>query len=182
MARPTRLIASALLALTLSASGLATAYAQPTPEADRPAAPRYLAAIRGTLEAMRLAPVCETLSSARARCEVRHVDAEARREITLTLVYSDATDTLYLFVPRFLLAAPGDATTPAVLSRLMELNHHLLGPKLEWNPATGEVRLSALLHTDSNLDLRALRSMVLTLFSVADRYQPELERLLASED
>ncbi|NOY93771.1 MAG: CesT family type III secretion system chaperone [Deltaproteobacteria bacterium] len=144
--------------------------------------PRYLPAMREVLEAMALAPECETLSAARARCSVRHVDAEARREIVLTLVYSDVTDTLYLFVPRLLTSAPEDSATPALLRRLMELNYRLLGPKLEWDPATGEVRLSAVLHTDSNLDRRALRSLVRTLFAVADRYQPELTRVLERAD
>jgi len=79
-------------------------------------------------------------------------------------------------------STPEGTATPALLRRLMELNFQLLGPKFEWDPATGEVRLSAVLHTDSNLDRRALRSMVHTLLSVADRYQPELTRLLDQAD
>ena len=168
MARHTRLIAVLWL----------LAFVSPAAAQDAPAAPRYLPAMREVLESMRLAPTCETLSAARARCEVRHVDAEARREVTLTLIYSDVTDTIYLFIPRLALAAPEDETTPALLRRLMELNVALLGPKLEWDPSTYEVRLSAVLHTDSNLDRRALRSLVLTLFDVADRRQPELTRIL----
>jgi len=189
MARRSRLIAASLacvLAAMTTPAWAQSPEASPreapaaTTPAQDPAAPhaRYLSAMREVLEAMRLAPTCETLSAARARCEVRHVDAQARRELVLTLIYSDVTDTLYLFVPRLVSAAPEDASTPALLRRLMELNFRLLGAKLEWDPSNGEVRLSATLHTDSNLDRRALRSMVLTLFSVADRYEPELQRIL----
>jgi len=174
--------ASALLLLGLAAPVGAQDAEAPAatvaPSAEAADVPRYLPAMREVLAAMELAPECETLSATRARCSVRHVDAEALREIVLTLVYSDVTDTIYLFVPRLTRSAPEDAGTRPLLRRLMELNYRLLGPKLEWDPATGEVRLSAVLHTDSNLDRRALRSLVHTLLAVADRYQPELTRIL----
>jgi hypothetical protein len=179
MARRLGLSAASLL-VTLALTAGAHAQASET-NAEAPAAaegPRYLPAMREVLRAMELAPECETLSAARARCSVRHVDAEARREVVLTLIYSDVTDTIYLFVGRLARSAPEDPGTRALLRRLMELNVRLLGPKLEWNAATGEVRLSAVLHTDSNLDRRALRSLVHTLLAVADRYQPELTRIL----
>jgi hypothetical protein len=46
--------------------------------------------------------------------------------------------------------------------------------KLEWSARTGEVRLSAVLNTDSNFDRRALRSIVLALDELAGRYRGEL--------
>ena len=56
----------------------------------------------------------------------------------------------------------------------MELNWELLVGKFEWNPRTGEVRLSAVLNTDSNFDRRAFRSIVHALDSIAVRYYREL--------
>ena len=181
MARHLGLKSASLLLLLCWA---APARAQDTGVAEAPAAgvPRYLPAMREVLEQMQLAPMCETLSAARARCSVRHVDDEAQREIVLTLVYSDVTDTLYLFIPRLVQSTPEGTATPALLRRLMELNFQLLGPKFEWDPATGEVRLSAVLHTDSNLDRRALRSMVHTLLSVVAASLKEKTRLLDQAD
>ena len=63
----------------------------------------------------------------------------------------------------------------------MELNWELLVGKFEWNPRDGEVRLSAVLNTDSNFDRRALRSIVHSLDTIAARYERELRVLAAAE-
>ncbi|MEM9072724.1 MAG: YbjN domain-containing protein [Myxococcota bacterium] len=142
---------------------------------------RYLAPMEEELGRLRLDPLCEALGPIRARCTLRHVTDDARRELTLTAVYSDESDTIYLYVDRLAVAPPEDESTPAVLRRIAELNWRLLTAKLEWNPSDGEVRMSAVLHTDSNFDRRAFRNLVRMLLTQADRWGPELQRLANPE-
>jgi len=169
-------LGAALLA-TLSATRAAVAQAPPTAPATGTAPPRYLQAIERELRALELDPLCTAESAAHGRCEVRVGVAGA--ELALQLVYSDETDTIYAYVPALLVALPDAASTPALLRRLAELNWELLVGKLEWNAASGEVRLSMVLHTDSNFDRRALRSMVRNLARLAERLGPELRRISA---
>jgi hypothetical protein len=68
---------------------------------------------------------------------------------------------------------------PVVLRRAMELNWELLAAKLEWSATSGELRLSAVLHTDSNFDRRAFRSLVRALDRLCLRYSAEFVRLAA---
>ncbi|MBX3248830.1 MAG: YbjN domain-containing protein [Myxococcales bacterium] len=160
------------LLLLLAALPAATAQA---PE------PRYLAAMREELDAMGLAPLCEPESAIRARCELRHVSPDARHELRAFTLYSDESDTVYVWVPRLVVAPPEDPATPAVLRRIAELNWSMLTTKLEWNPSDGEVRLSAVLHTDSSFDRRAFRNLVRVVLSLAGRHGPQLEALLSRE-
>ncbi|HJL01436.1 MAG TPA: hypothetical protein RMH85_08615 [Polyangiaceae bacterium LLY-WYZ-15_(1-7)] len=164
---------------------LAALGAIPAPAAAQPAAgdgeaamPRYLPALREELARLGLEPVCEVESPLRARCTFHHVTDDARRELTAHALYSDVSDTIYLWIPGVVLAPPESPATPGLLRRLMELNGTLLVPKLEWSPSDGEVRLSAVLRTDSNLDRRALRQVIRILFATASRYAPELERMV----
>src|SRR5690606_18776640 len=87
------------------------------------------------------------------------------------------TDTIYLYVDRYLMAPADEQTTPALLRRLMELNWTLLLGKFEWDPTDGEVRLAMILNTDSNFDRRAFRSAVRGIGQLADRYFNELDRI-----
>jgi hypothetical protein len=167
--------ARALIALLLCL-GSASAFAQERPP------PRYMATLRAELEAVSLPASCEAVSESRAHCSFRHVDPEAQREILVHIVYSDSTDTVYIYVPRLVTAMPDDPAVPALLRRIAELNWTLLGAKLEWNPSDGEVRLSTVMHTDSNFDRRAFRGLLRMVTQLADRYGPELDRLVASVD
>lgn len=166
MVRPARLIA---FVSVLAIAG--TAMAQP----------RYHAVIESELEALGVEATCEAEAALRTRCAFRHVSRDGTREIWVRLTYSDESDTLYIFVPRLAVAAPEDVGTPQVLRRLAELNWRMLGTKLEWNGSNGEVRISAVLHTDSNFDRRAFRGLVRLVIGQAERYQPELERLLRND-
>lgn len=139
--------------------------------------PRYLDAMRAELESLGLAPLCEPESAIRARCELRHVSADARRELHAFTLYSDESDTVYVWVPRLIVAPPEDPATPAILRRIAELNWTMLTTKLEWNPSDGEVRLSAVLHTDSSFDRRAFRNLVRVVLALAERHGPQLEVL-----
>ncbi|MDH5492221.1 MAG: CesT family type III secretion system chaperone [Myxococcales bacterium] len=147
----------------------------------RPLEPRYLRAIRRELRLMGLDAACDAPTPTLARCSLIHVDLRAEREIPVYLVYSDGSDTIYFYAPRLALAPPDAESTPSVLRRAMELNWRLLGARLEWNPSSGELRLSAVQHTDSNFDRRAFRSLLGTLLRLVERYGPELERISLAE-
>lgn len=155
-----------------------------TPETEAPedsvpdGEPRYLSAMRSELESMRMrAASCEAVDAQRARCSFTARGITTGRDFPIRLVYSDRTDTVYLFIERYL-AVPADGeTTNAVLRRLMELNWTLLLGKFEWDSTDGEVRLAMILNTDSNFDRRAFRSAVRGIAQLADRYLQELERL-----
>lgn len=172
--RKTVALGAALLASLLTSRA---AFAQAPPTAASATPPRYLQAMERELRALELDPLCTSESAARGRCEVRV--GTAGTGLALQLVYSDETDTIYAYVPALLVALPDAASTPALLRRLAELNWELLLGKLEWNAASGEVRLSMVLNTDSNLDRRAFRSMVRNLARLAERLGPELGRISA---
>jgi hypothetical protein len=176
MARPHPLTLGALLASLLAPLG-AAAQAPPEQRPPAPAAPLYLAAMERELRALELDPLCRAESAARARCEVTVRAPGGTEEFELRVVYSDDTDTVYAYVPGLAQAAPEARTTASVLRRLAELNWELLLAKLEWNATSGEVRLSAVLSTDSNFDRAAFRAMIRNLSRLADRLRPELRRV-----
>ena len=179
------------LALLTSLPLAAAAQEAEAPSEDQPARatetvaegqPRYLAAMRSELEAMRAAGArCEALDAQRGQCRFTTRGATTGREFEVELVYSDRTDTIYFYVEDYL-SAPADAgSTPAVLRRLMELNWSLLIGKFEWDSTDGEVRLAIILNTDSNFDRRAFRSSVRAIGQLADRYHNELSRIARGE-
>jgi hypothetical protein len=166
------------LCLTTKASPAAAQTDQRAEERVRESpAPRYLSAIVAELEALSIPHSCEAVTETRARCAFTRRGPLSEREHTVHIVYSDDTDTAYIYVTRLVLAPPDATTTPAVLQRLMELNWALLVGKLEWNAADGEVRLSMVLNTDSNFDRRAFRSLVRQIVPLADRYAGELSQM-----
>ncbi|MEM1417767.1 MAG: hypothetical protein AAGH15_22905 [Myxococcota bacterium] len=97
----------------------------------------------------------------------------------MRLLYSDANDTVYMYVPDLAHVDAEDPRLPTVLRRAMQLNWRLLSAKLEWNERTGELRMSTLLHTDSNFDRRAFRNLLSMLLSQAERHADELADLAA---
>ena len=157
-----------LLCACTPAASRALAQAPSTPAA------RYAGAIEQELAAMGIEAHCATAQDGRDDCTWAGRSAPSKRDLTLHAVYSDATDTVYFYVERYLVLAPEAPRTQLVLRRLMELNWELLIGKFEWNPRTGEVRISAVLNTDSNFDRRAFRSIVHALDSIAVRYAGEL--------
>lgn len=140
--------------------------------------PRYLAAMRTELEHMGIEGfACQATDAQRASCDLTQRGATSHRDFRLRIAYSDRTDTVYLYVERYLVAAQDAPTTDAVMRRLMELNWQMLLGKFEWDPTDGEVRIAMVLNTDSNFDRRAFRSAVRGLTTLADRYAGELARL-----
>ncbi len=140
--------------------------------------PRYLQAMQDELTAMRVeGAACEAVDAQRARCQFTARGVSTGREFAVHAVYSDRTDTIYLYVDRFLVVPADAPSSGPVLARLMELNWAFLLGKLEWDSTDGEVRLAMVLNTDSNFDRRAFRSAVRGVTALADRYWGELDRL-----
>jgi len=144
--------------------------------------PRYLEAMERELRGMRVRGAsCAASDAVRARCEFAARGITTGREFPIRLVYSDRTDTIYLYIERFLEVPADGQTTGQVLRRLMELNWTLLLGKFEWNSTDGEVRLAMIVNTDSNFDRRAFRSAVRAIGQVANRYYNELDRLVRGQ-
>jgi len=139
--------------------------------------PRYLDAVRQELARLDADAACEAgagVCSFRRRLSGIGVDVDA------TVTCSDATDTVYVAIPR-LLALAGTEGPPLALSRrLLALNRRLVTSKLEWDPLSGSIRLTTVLATDTNFDRKAFRSQLLALFAAAERLLPELEALAAT--
>jgi hypothetical protein len=174
--------------LALSALALGAALSSLSPEALGQSQPRYLAQMQAELQAMGLAPQCAPTSATVGACSFRAQapGADGRtpnptaRRFMVSLTYDDGTDTIYVYVERYATLRADAANAATVTRRLLELNWELLSSKLEWSPSLGEIRLSALLHTDSNFDRRAFRSVVRSVVRVADRYAQELSQLTGS--
>jgi hypothetical protein len=169
----TQIPSSILVSLLLVASAAPVA-------AQASAAPRYANAVEQELQSMGLQPSCTSEPKARYHCTYTARATLHGEKLAAHAVYSDDTDTVYFYIEHYLTLPPDGAKTAAVLRRLMELNWELLVGKLEWDPRSGEVRLSAVLSTDSNFDRRAFRSIVHALELIAARYDREL-RALAGE-
>jgi hypothetical protein len=164
-------VLSILLSAVLSSGAAAQAAKSPA---------RYAQVMAEELAAMGIAAQCAAESAQREHCTFL-ARSESQEPVTLHTLYDDDTDTIYFHVESWLELPPERARGSAVLERLMELNWELLVGKLEWNPRTGEVRLSAVLNTDSNFDRRAFRSIVRALEALSARYAPELRALAQTE-
>ena len=139
--------------------------------------PRYARAIEEELSAMGIDARCELRADRRQHCSYSRAATTKGLKLDVEAVYSDESDTVYVYVARYLVLPPDAPGTQTVLRRLMELNWELLLGKFEWNPRSGEVRLSAMLSTDSNFDRRAFRSLLHGLEGLATRHEPELRGL-----
>jgi hypothetical protein len=141
-------------------------------------APRYADALVRELSALGLHAQCTQPSATSFACSYPARSSLERTDLTAHAHYDDTTDTVYLYVPLLTLAETS-TRLPAVLRRAMELNYELLSAKLEWSPASAELRLSSVLHTDSNFDRRAFRSLVRSLDRLSLRYSAEFASLAA---
>ena len=141
--------------------------------------PRYASVLESELDALGLQAQCTVLSPAVCDCVYPARSMLDKRDLRAHALYDDATDTVYLYVT--LLSLPENSPAlPRLLRRSMELNWELLAAKFEWNAQLGELRVSSVMHTDSNFDRRALRALVRSLDRIILRHWPELERLAAS--
>jgi len=139
---------------------------------------RYAEVLSNELSALGLAAQCAQPSPMSFACTYPARSAVDKPNLTGHAHYDDTTDTVYLYIP--LLSIPENS--PALLGllrRAMELNWELLSAKLEWSAQTGELRVSSVLHTDSNFDRRAFRALLRSLDRVTVRYYVELTSLAA---
>lgn len=176
--RSSRLVLPSLALAALSFASAANAQAQP----------RYLGQLQAELQAMGLAPQCAPNSATVGGCTIRAQapGADGRtanptaRRFTVTVSYDDASDTIYAYIERYATLRSDAANASQATRRLLELNWEMLATRVEWSPSTGEVRMSALMHTDSNFDRRAFRGVIRSLLRSADRYAQELSQLTGS--
>lgn len=164
------------LAALWASSLAALAFAPGAAGQPAPSVPRYAAAIEEALVQLDIDVRCATEGAQRQHCRGTR-KAQAGDEPTLHSEYSDETDTVYLYLERYLMVRSDSPHCAALLRRLLELNWDLLIGKFEWNARTGEVRLAAVMNTDSNFDRRAFRSTVRALYAVAARHRAELQAL-----
>jgi hypothetical protein len=145
--------------------------------------PRYLPQVRTELQAMGYTAQCAAVSATIGTCRVDHVGAQsgagatAGRRFALVLEYSDVTDTVYAYLSRYATLRVDQPNATTALRRIAEMNWEMLVGKFEWSAATGELRLGAVMHTDSNFDRRAFRGVVRSLLRLGDRYADEVGRL-----
>ncbi len=147
--------------------------------------PRYLPQVRTELTAMGYAAQCAPVSATVGTCRVEHVGAQAAgattagRRFELVVEYSDVTDTVYAYLARYAALRVEQPNATTAFRRIAEMNWEMLIGKFEWNAASGELRLGAVMHTDSNFDRRAFRGAVRSLLRLGDRYADEVGRLTA---
>lgn len=176
---------SLLLSLPALVAGAATLVSS---AANAQAQPRYLAQMQAELQAMAMAPQCAPTSATVGACTVRAQapGADGRtpnptaRRFVVSMTYDDGSDTIYVYIERYATLRADAANASQATRRLLELNWEMLASRVEWSPSTGEVRLSSLLHTDSNFDRRAFRSTIRSLLRSAERYAQELSQLTGS--
>lgn len=165
----------------LLAATLATTVAAPVCLAQ--SQPRYFTQMQAELQAMGLSPQCAAASPQAGTCTVRASSPTpagapaSTRRFVLSLHYDDNTDTIYVYADHYATLRADAPNVAQVTRRLLELNWEMLVGKFEWSPASGEVRLSAVLNTDSNFDRRAFRGVVRAVLRLADRYADEVARL-----
>lgn len=99
----------------------------------------------------------------------------------MALTYDDRSDAIYVFFEHYATLRADAPNVAAVSRRLLEMNWEMLIGKFEWSPTSGEIRLSTVLHTDSNFDRRAFRSIVHSMLRLADRYANELTQLTGTQ-
>lgn len=150
-------------ALSLAAAGIAVGAEQ-----DR----GYLAAIKQELARLDMDVRCDDTSLS---CFMIHpAGSSGAPELQIVVKYSTATDTVYMYVDRFIPLNGASEPSASLARHLLALNSELVTAKFEWDRAGQTVRLSTVINTDSNFDRRAFRSQLLGLLQVAVRLWPEL--------
>jgi hypothetical protein len=157
-----------------AAIAVALSFAAGAVPASPSAAPRYLEPVRQELARLGYAAACEPDKGV---CSFRVELEGLGTEVEAIAALNDATNTVYVAIPRFLPISLRDGPPLALARRLLDLNRRLVSSKLEWDALSGSVRLSTVLATDSQFDRKAFRSQVRALFAAAARLLPELEAI-----
>jgi len=158
-------------ALALVATVSCPSIALPETEDD---APDYLPAIRQELARLDIDANCD---EATGTCFFTRKLGADGRAFDFGIRYCRTTETVYVYIERFLDLPSAEGPSIELARRLLELNRRMVTAKLEWDRPTNAIRLSVVLNTDSNFDRRAFRSQLKGLFANAERLWPELESL-----
>jgi hypothetical protein len=159
-------------ALALVAVVSCPATALPDTEED---APEYMPAIRQELARLDIDANCDETTST---CFFTRKLGAQGRSFDFGIRYCGTTETVYVFIERFLVLPSADGPSLALSRRLLELNRRMVTAKLEWDRPTNAIRLSVVINTDSNFDRRAFRSQLKGLLANAERLWPELDSLV----
>jgi hypothetical protein len=164
----------AWLLLAVAADLLAVAAPARSAEPKTPAG--YLTPIREELARLDLHAVCDDVTGSCSFTRARRDGAEFQVGVR----HGQTTRTVYVFIERYLELSDPDGPSLALARRLLDLNRQLVTGKFEWEKESNTIRLTAVLSTDSNFDRAAFRSVVLGLWTAAERLWPELTALAGS--
>lgn len=133
----------------------------------------FVEAIREQITRAGRSPSCD---EARGRCSYLY-EGEGGRRQEVQVWYSGESRTIYIFAPWVATSGVDSPATPVVARHLAAIGRMLNIARFEWNPASGEVRLSTVMNVDSNLDRRALVGLTRLVEQGVDRYAPALDRI-----
>lgn len=165
-------LARAIGAIVLLVAALAPRLSDAGP--DEPAAADYMPAIRQELARLDVTANCD---DATGTCFFTRKLGADGRTFEFGIRYCRTTETVYVYIDRFLELESPDGPSAELARRLLELNRRMVTAKLEWDRPTNSIRLSVVINTDSNFDRRAFRSQLKGLIANAERLWPELAAL-----
>lgn len=131
----------------------------------------YFPAVKQELARLQTAARCNDIT------QTCTLDAELSPQsdsLEVTVRYSNATDTVYAFIDKFLVIPRGETPSPELTLKLLTLNGELVTSKFEWQASSNSIRLSTVMSCDSNFDRRAFRSQYTGLLKVAKKLRSEL--------
>jgi hypothetical protein len=135
---------------------------------------KYLVAISQELARLDIINQCDESTKT---CRWTSHSKQEKHSFEFVALYSDSTDTIYIYIDRLIPLPPNTAPSAGLSIRLLELNREMVASKFEWDHQTNSIRLSTVINTDSNLDRRALRSQIIGLLSITNKLWPELRQL-----
>ena len=143
-----------------------------TAPAGEPAPPEtdYFPAIRQELARINASAQCDDGLST---CVLPGPLGAPDRTLQVVVKYSRQSNTVYIYIDRFIAFAGEDGPSKELALRLLSLNNEMITAKFEWCEAAKAFRLSTVLSTDSNFDRKAFRSQVKGLLQVAETLWPE---------
>ncbi|MCP4600542.1 MAG: hypothetical protein GY847_08425 [Proteobacteria bacterium] len=131
----------------------------------------YMLAIRQELARLDIEVRCDDAISS---CIYKKPLYENGPSCDVVLHYSKNTDTIYIYIDKFIVLPKGEGPSIELSHRLLELNREMVTAKFEWDKLSNSIRLSATINTDSNFDRRALRSQLIGLLAIAKKVRPSL--------
>ena len=138
-------------------------------EAEEAPGSDYMPAIRQELARLEVKAVCD---DALGTCRFNNTIEPEGPTFEILIRYSQKTDTIYICIENYLHFADGKEPSVELARKLLELNREMVTAKFEWDRASGYIRLSTTVNTDSNFDRRAFRSQIKGIIAAAKRLWP----------